>query len=185
MIKDINLPFLLLFEKDRDIRGNEMNYLKIFEDWAQNMSNRDFERQITQIVKRINVQYKHLKKQIKQLDEGSHNARQKARDLRKKGDDNASRVQMKAHLQMQARKNNIECIQLMLEGFRYELGRSPAIEQVPGILAKIVALFPLNPDLAHSLFEGIIDIDESQKDERGDFNWRGHYFDDFDGDDAK
>ncbi len=161
-----------------------MDYLKIFEDWAQNMSNRDLERQITQIVKRINVLNKHLKKQIKRLDEVSQDARQKAMDLRKKGDENNSRMQMKAHLQMQAKKNNIENTQLKLDGFQYELGISHAIEQVPGILAKIVSLFSWNPDLAHSLFEGIIDISESQKDDREDFNWRGHNFDDFDGDNA-
>ncbi len=76
----------------------------------------------------IHARYSYQKSQL---------ARQKAIKLRRKGDDDGSRVQMKTHLQMQVSQNNLENVQLKLVGLQNKFEQTKTMKEVSDILTDI------------------------------------------------
>ncbi len=115
-----------------------MGTLKKFAGWVGGSDSGKGDKTLSTITK-LKVFNKRLTVQARHLDQKSQLARRKAIELRKKGDNNGSRMQMKSHLQMQAWKNNIEGFQLKLEGLQYKLEQAKAMKDVSGILTSIAS----------------------------------------------
>lgn len=112
-----------------------MGTLKKFAAWASgNSSSKD---SALSVITKLKIFNKRLTRQATQLNMKSQRARVKAIDLRKKGDTAGSKMQMRASLQMQTWKNNIEGFQLKLDGLQYKLEQAKAVKDVSGILQNI------------------------------------------------
>ncbi len=102
----------------------------------------------------------------------SQQTRRKAIELRKKGEMDASKIQMKASLQSQAWANNIENFKLKLEGLQFKLELSKAVKDVAAILVNVagvlqgLSLSVKMPDITKALEDidlGISDFDVTQE----------------------
>ncbi|OLS15111.1 MAG: charged multivesicular body protein 4 [Promethearchaeota archaeon CR_4] len=114
-----------------------MGLLNKITDYLSSGGNKD--KKLNHTIIQLKLLNTRLTKQAKKLDQSSQLARRKAIDFRKKGNLDSSKVQMKAHLQTQAWKNNIENFQLKLEGLQYKLEQSKAVKDVAGILVDVAS----------------------------------------------
>ncbi len=116
-----------------------MGTLKKFAGWVGGSDSGGRGDKTLSTITKLKIFNKRLTVQSRQLDQKSQLARRRAIELRKKGDNNGARMQMKAHLQMQAWKNNIENFKLKLEGLQYKLEQAKAMKDVSGILQSIAS----------------------------------------------
>ncbi|HMF30603.1 MAG TPA: Snf7 family protein [Candidatus Lokiarchaeia archaeon] len=124
------------------------------------------------VLTKLKIFNKRLSRQATQLNMKSQRARAKAIDLRKKGDTAGSKMQMRAHLQMQAWKNNIENFQLKLDGLQYKLEQAKAVNDVESILKNVAGVITVlqktvsAPEISQIISQidlGISDFDATQE----------------------
>ncbi len=107
--------------------------------------------QLRAIIISCSTFYKRSLRTASDYDHKSQHARRRAIKLRRKGENDGSRMQMKTHLQMQAWKNNIENFALKLEDLCQNFEVAHTMTEVSKILEKldrfITSSFTGNPDM--------------------------------------
>jgi TolA-binding protein len=113
--------------------------MKNFAGWLSgDKKSKDKVRSVLTKLKLLNTR---LTKQANKMNMSSSRARTKAVELRKKGDIEGSKTQMRTSLQMQAWKNNIENFQFKLDTLTYKLEQVQSVKEVSGILQNIAGIF--------------------------------------------
>src|SRR5271157_1091060 len=147
-----------------------MGTLKNFAGWMS--GNKGGKDTTLSVLTKLKIFNKRLSRQATQLNMKSQRARAKAIDLRKKGDTAGSKMQMRAHLQMQAWKNNIENFQLKLDGLQYKLEQAKAVNDVESILKNVAGVITVlqktvsAPEISQIISQidlGISDFDATQE----------------------
>ncbi len=141
-------------------------------DWLSSSLGGNKEKKLRTAITQLKLLNTRLTKQAMSQNRMAQYTKRKAIELRKKGDIDGSKVQMKASLQSQAWANNIENFKLKLEGLQFKLEQSKAIKDVAAILVDVAATMQglsksvSMPDITKSLEDidlGISNFDITQE----------------------
>ena len=141
-------------------------------DWLSSSLGGNKEKKLRTAITQLKLLNTRLTKQAMGQNRMAQYTKRKAIELRKKGDIEGSKVQMKASLQSQAWANNIENFKLKLEGLQFKLEQSKAIKDVAAILVDVAATMQglsksvSMPDITKSLEDidlGISNFDITQE----------------------
>ncbi len=149
-----------------------MGLLNKISDWLSSGSSGGKDKKLRTAITQIKLLNTRLTKQAMNQNRMAQFTRRKAIELRKKGEMDASKIQMKASLQSQAWANNIENFKLKLEGLQFKLEQSKAVKDVAGILVSVASTIQglaqsvSMPDMTKALEDidlGISDFDVTQE----------------------
>jgi hypothetical protein len=141
-------------------------------DWLSSSLGGNKEKKLRTAITQLKLLNTRLTKQAMSQNRMAQYTKRKAIELRKKGDIEGSKVQMKASLQSQAWANNIENFKLKLEGLQFKLEQSKAVKDVAAILVDVAATMQglsksvSMPDITKSLEDidlGISNFDITQE----------------------
>ncbi len=149
-----------------------MGLLNKINDWLGSASGGNKDKKLRTALTQLKLVNTRLTKQALVQNRRAQQSRRLAIDLRKKGEMDASKIQMKASLQSQLWGNSIEKFKLKLEGLQFKLEQSKAMKDVAGILVSVAGTLQglsqsvSMPDITKALEDidlGISDFDVTQE----------------------
>jgi hypothetical protein len=155
-----------------DERRSIVGLLNKINDWLSSSLGGNKEKKLRTAITQLKLLNTRLTKQAMNQNRMAQYTKRKAIELRKKGDIEGSKVQMKTSLQSQAWANNIENFRLKLEGLQFKLEQSKAVKDVATILVDVAATMQglsqsvSMPDITKSLEDidlGISNLDITQE----------------------
>ncbi len=149
-----------------------LGLLNKINDWLASASGGNKDKKLRTALTQLKLVNTRLTKQALIQNRRAQQARRLAVDLRKKGEIDASKIQMKASLQSQAWTNSIENFKLKLEGLQFKLEQSKAVKDVAAILVDVAGTIQglsqsvSMPDITKALEDidlGISEFDVTQE----------------------